>query len=179
MPNKKALADLKEEEKQARRDIILEAAITLFSTHKISNVGIRDIAKEAGISPALIYRYFDDRDSLFLAVFHKKSEEMILTITESLEESSYTPPEMVGREFVMYLLDNDLFFQMMTYFMLDRDYNDNVVSKLNQTVREILKAFDHYFKHTDVAYKENLRMYSHYFYAVLKGYMISFMYSLW
>ncbi|MFA1819212.1 TetR/AcrR family transcriptional regulator [Virgibacillus oceani] len=111
MDNKKTLAELKKEEKQARRNIILDAAITLFSTHKISYVGIRDIAKEAGISPAFIYRYFDDRDSLFVAVFHKKREEMILTITESLEESSYTSPETVGRKFVTYLLDNDLFFK--------------------------------------------------------------------
>jgi len=174
MLNKKTLAELKKEEKQARREIILHAAITLFSTHKISNVGIRDIAKEAGVSPALIYRYFDDRDSLFLAVFHKKSEEMIITITESLEKSSYTTPEIVGREFVTYLLDNDLFFQMMTYFMLDRDYNDNVVSKLNQTVREILKVFDRAFEHTDVVNQENMRMYSHAFFASLNGIMITF-----
>jgi AcrR family transcriptional regulator len=174
MPNKKTLAELKEAEKQARRDIILEAAITLFSTHKISNVGIRDIAKEAGISPALIYRYFDDRDSLFLAVFHKKSEEMIVSITESLEKNSHTTPETVGKEFVTYLLDNELFFQMMTYFMLDRDYSEKVVNKLNQMIREIMKVFDRSFQDTAIANKENIRMYSHALFAALNGIMITF-----
>lgn len=174
MINRKTLAQLKEEEKNARKEIILSAAISLFSTHNISKVGMRDIAKEAGISPALIYRYFDDRDSLFLAIFYKKSEEMIVNISKSLENNSYAAPETVGKEFVNYLLDNDLFFQMMTYFMLDRNYNEKVIERLNDMVRKIMKVFDYSFKETDVADHENIRLYSHAFFAALNGIMITF-----
>ncbi|OAO77506.1 helix-turn-helix domain-containing protein [Geobacillus sp. FSL K6-0789] len=69
MDKKLTFHDLKEQEREARKQLIIDAAIRLFSQKSISNVGMRDIAKEAGISPALIYRYFKDRDDLFVTAF--------------------------------------------------------------------------------------------------------------
>ena len=45
---------------------ILEAARRLFSHDSYDNVGIRDIATEAGVDSALISRYFGSKEGLFL-----------------------------------------------------------------------------------------------------------------
>src|SRR5690625_5129766 len=68
---------LQEAERETRKQLILTAALTLFGEKQISKVGMRDIAGEAGISPALIYRHFEDQDELFIEAFVKKSKEMI------------------------------------------------------------------------------------------------------
>ncbi|MCA1785308.1 MAG: TetR/AcrR family transcriptional regulator, partial [Desulfobacteraceae bacterium] len=51
-------AELKEKEKQARKQIVIESALALFAKKPFYEVGMREVADEAGISPATIYRYF-------------------------------------------------------------------------------------------------------------------------
>ena len=47
------------------RTAILEAAQRLFSSRGYSETGVRDIAAEAGVNPALISRYFGSKLQLF------------------------------------------------------------------------------------------------------------------
>ncbi|HMK33906.1 MAG TPA: helix-turn-helix domain-containing protein, partial [Desulfomonilaceae bacterium] len=60
------LTKLRKKERETRRDLIIDAAIRLFATTPFDRVGMRDIASEAGLSPASIYRYFSNRDDLFV-----------------------------------------------------------------------------------------------------------------
>jgi len=55
---KSTLTKLRERERQARRNLIIDAAIKLFAAKPFKQVGMRDIAAEAGLSPASIYRIF-------------------------------------------------------------------------------------------------------------------------
>ena len=66
---KNTFADLKANEKKARQDVIIDAAERVFAVKPFSKVSIRDIAREAGISHASIYRYFPDQQSLFVEAF--------------------------------------------------------------------------------------------------------------
>ena len=50
------------------RDSILEAARERFSRHSYEDVGVRQIASDAGVDAALISRYFGSKDDLFAAV---------------------------------------------------------------------------------------------------------------
>jgi AcrR family transcriptional regulator len=50
------------------RKRILEAAQTRFCQHSYEQVGVRDIAAEAGIDAALINRYFGTKEALFAQV---------------------------------------------------------------------------------------------------------------
>lgn len=173
--NKKStLEQLREEERYARKELIMNAAILLFSTNSISNVGMRDIAKEAGISAALIYRHFKDRDTLFLDIFLKKSEELISNFKQVIAKNPNISPEIVGKEFVSYLLSNDLFFRMMTHFMLDRSIDRDHIERLNDMIRQILKIFDQTFANVGLSEKEDIRLYSHAFFAALNGVIITF-----
>lgn len=55
-------------EPDARRDEILRAAARAFATRPYAEVQVRDIARDAGASRALINHYFGDKRGLFLAV---------------------------------------------------------------------------------------------------------------
>ena len=87
------IKDLQEAEREARKQLILSATLVLFGEKQISKVSMRDIAKEAGISAALIYRHFKDRDELFIEAFVQKSKEMIAAF-----ETTITNQQIVSIE---------------------------------------------------------------------------------
>jgi AcrR family transcriptional regulator len=169
---KLTLSDLKRQERDARRQLILDAAMELFSSRSISNVGIRDIAKKAGISPALIYRHFEDRDELFVEAFFKKNEEIITIFERMIEEKEDVTTEKIGESFVRFLMDNDDFFQMMTHFMLDSVMRDDAIEQFNHNMRRLLAGFDSAFESSGIS--EEVRLHSHAFFASLNGVMITF-----
>jgi AcrR family transcriptional regulator len=164
--------ELKELEREARKQLIIDAAIRLFSQKSISNVSIRDIAKEAGISPALIYRYFEDRDDLFVASFLRKFEEMLTQFEEELQAADTISPEKVGQKFVNFLIENDLFFRMMTHFMLDTSIKEDSMETLNKSIKQVLELFDQAFQ--SIGYQEQIRLHSHAFFAALNGVLITY-----
>ncbi len=57
-----------------RRDVILDSAEALFCVHGFHGVTIREVAKEAGVDPALLNYYFTSKRGLFDAVFLRKAD---------------------------------------------------------------------------------------------------------
>ena len=49
------------------RDTILVAARERFSRHSYDDVGVRDVAGDAGVDASLISRYFGSKEDLFAA----------------------------------------------------------------------------------------------------------------
>ncbi len=54
-----------------RRSAILAVAVRVFAEHGFSKAKIEWIADEAGVSPALVYRHFPSKISLFRAVLRR------------------------------------------------------------------------------------------------------------
>lgn len=52
---------------------ILDAAEYLFSRHGLYGVTLRDVAKRVGIHTTLVHYYFDDKKTLFEAVFARRA----------------------------------------------------------------------------------------------------------
>lgn len=50
-----------------RRARIVAAATRLFAEHGFDGVSLRQVAREAGVDPALVHHYFESKDSLFSA----------------------------------------------------------------------------------------------------------------
>ena len=59
---------------KVRKNLIIDASIRLFSKMLFDKVGMRDIAAEADISPASIYRYFSNRDDLFAEALWREGQ---------------------------------------------------------------------------------------------------------
>lgn len=62
----------------ATRETILTAARERFLMESYDNVGLRDIAGDAGVDVALIGRYFGGKEKLFLEVVQKDPDEPVV-----------------------------------------------------------------------------------------------------
>ena len=58
----------KEMKRKQKQEDIINTAEKLFFSNGYDDVSMNDIAKEAGMSKATLYLYFDNKDSLFFAV---------------------------------------------------------------------------------------------------------------
>src|SRR6185295_3199899 len=59
----------------AMRESLYTAAVGLISERGFEETTLRDIAKRAGVSPALLYRYFPSKRAVVLALYDELSRE--------------------------------------------------------------------------------------------------------
>jgi AcrR family transcriptional regulator len=59
-----------------RRSQLLELGAQLFARHSYAELSMADIAREAGISKALLYPYFPSKQELFVATLQAAAEEV-------------------------------------------------------------------------------------------------------
>ncbi|MFV1873749.1 MAG: TetR family transcriptional regulator [Oleiphilus sp.] len=65
------------EQKALRRQQILQATEKRFRTSAYEEVNLNHIAKDVGITKAALYRYFRNKETLFLALFVESLEALI------------------------------------------------------------------------------------------------------
>jgi AcrR family transcriptional regulator len=63
----------KAEQRAETLEQILDAAEYLFSKHGLHGVTLRDVAQRTGVHTTLMHYYFDDKKSLFEAVFARRA----------------------------------------------------------------------------------------------------------
>ncbi len=66
-------APTKAERRAETTEQILDAAEFLFSQHGLYGVTLKDVAKQVGVHHTLLNYYFDDKQSLFNAVFARRA----------------------------------------------------------------------------------------------------------
>jgi len=169
---KNTFAELKNNEKRVRQGVIVEAAQRVFALKPFNKVSIRDIALEAGISHASIYRYFPDQQALFVEAFLHGAEEITAILDGIIKNSKKKPIEKVADAYLTYLIDNDQYFRMMTHFMLDGSLSADMVKRLNASERRLFDKFDTLFRKANMP--EPVRPLSHAFFAALNGVLITF-----
>ncbi|WP_376793721.1 TetR/AcrR family transcriptional regulator [Thermogemmatispora sp.] len=76
-------------EGEDRREQIIEAALRVFARKGFARATNKDIAREAGITPGLIYYYFADKEALLKAVIESRSP---LRLFEELEPTQWDSP---------------------------------------------------------------------------------------
>jgi AcrR family transcriptional regulator len=76
MVERMAGASFKRLEVDQRRRQLLEVGADLFARHAYDELSMRKIAQAAGISHALLYRYFPTKQSYFRAALEQAAEEL-------------------------------------------------------------------------------------------------------
>jgi AcrR family transcriptional regulator len=59
-----------------RRDLIVEAAGRLFGEHGYDGTRLDDVAAAAGVTKPVLYRHFDDKTALYLALLARHREDL-------------------------------------------------------------------------------------------------------
>src|SRR5690606_27434585 len=70
----------RQESKELTRKALLRAALKLLSRHSFDSISLREVTREAGVSPTAFYRHFDDMEELGLVLV----EESFGTLREML-----------------------------------------------------------------------------------------------
>ncbi len=124
MGNRITFKELREEERENKKALLIDVAIELFEKRSFYKIGMRDIARKAGISAAAIYRYFPSRDDILVEAIvrnldsvEKKLKKMVVEGNPSLEEIA-----IAGAD---YLLENQAISIMLGHFMLKETINSN------------------------------------------------------
>lgn len=107
---------------EERREKIIAACMELFSRKGFAATTTRDIGRAAGISEALIYSYFKDKQDLYDAIIEEKMKEA---------EPLYYPSEAVEKKddlevfrtivgnFVRRLSEDDSFLRLLLFSALE------------------------------------------------------------
>jgi AcrR family transcriptional regulator len=69
---------------EERRAGILDAAVQVFSARGYHSSSIDDIAREAGISKALIYEHFESKQGLYADLLERKANELFERLAAAL-----------------------------------------------------------------------------------------------
>jgi len=81
----------------ATKASLLDAAASLFAERGFDRTTVRDIAREAGVNQALLFRYFGSKEALFEEVIARGGREHIAT----------TPPERLFSATLRSMLEAD------------------------------------------------------------------------
>ena len=162
---------LRKEERETRKNLIIDAAMDLFSQKDFHKIGMRDIAKRAGISAAAIYRYFPSRDDVFVEALVRHMK-MVEDMFEKNVEAGRTSLEELAMGSVEYLLENESVFQMMGHFMVTGQIQPKALERYNAMQRNFLDILERVNNQTDIA--NNNRLVTHAIYASVTGVVMAF-----
>ena len=172
MDNKSKFLKLKEGEREARREILIEATLELFGKKPFDEIGVRDIAAAVGVSPASMYRYFPSREDLFVEAFIKDLREMEKWLGNLLESNEELTLEEFSESLIRYLIDREPTFQMMSYLMIKGSMTPDLLRKYNGVQRAMLNKFEKVLQRNGIACAD--RIHAHAFYASLNGILMTF-----
>lgn len=171
MPDKSTFMRMREDEREIRKTLIINAAMILFERMPFQDIGMRDIAAEAGVSAASIYRYFPSRDDLFAEALIRDMIIVEQRFEKRMEDQSASIEEFAV-ELIDYLIDNEQTYQMMCYFLTKIDMETHIVNRFNTVSRYFLDILDQVMVKAGV--EKNIRYYSHTLFSSLTGIVMAF-----
>jgi AcrR family transcriptional regulator len=166
-------SSLRERERKNRIDLILDAAERIFSKTPFTDISMRQIAEEAGCSPASIYRYFNDQEMLFMEAYMRRSKDLLKDLQTIINECSEGILERVAFHYADYHMQRIIYFEMMVHFMLHYSLkNPESLRKLNTMERAMVDVFETAIAKSKVT--GNTRYLAHMFFGSLNGVLITF-----
>ncbi|PIE74576.1 MAG: hypothetical protein CSA18_04305 [Deltaproteobacteria bacterium] len=146
MAKKNVLQQLKEEEKQKKKDLIIDTAVSLFSNKSPGEIHLKDISGELGISAPTIYQYFESRDSLFVEIFTREILKLAKYVEEKMEKENEKSLEAIIRFSVGYLIENEGCFQILNYFLVKRNISPDILRRARNSISNFIKIIEEGFK---------------------------------
>lgn len=166
------LAEIKQQERETRRRLILAAAQALFARKDFKTVTVREIARTAGVSIGTIYNYYENLDELFLDVFVDGVKEIISILDKERTGDRPCSLDRLCEVYIGYLNDNMTFYQMMSHFMLGGKLSDDATDRLNRCMREVIDRVAATVQ--AAAIESDTRLTAQAIFSALNGIMISY-----
>jgi AcrR family transcriptional regulator len=120
-----------------KRDRILNVAIKEFADNGFENTSIQQIAKKADISVGSIYKYFENKETMFSMVVHEgmaSLEELLMSLADSSEDI-LVKAETIIRELLKYSRKNPELIKL--YCQLTTSDNSEFLNGISQRIEAV------------------------------------------
>ena len=120
-----------------KRDRILNVAIKEFADNGFQNTSIQQIAKKAGISVGSVYKYFENKETMFSMVVHEgmsSLEGLLISLADSSEDI-LVKAEKIIRELLKYSRKNPELIKL--YCQLTTSDNSEFLNSLSQRIEAV------------------------------------------
>ena len=166
---------LKEQERDVRRNLIMDAAERVFASKSFDKVNMREIAKEAGISPGTIYTYFPDQETLFIETSMCGAEELVQLMRVVADKTNRSVEEAAGA-YIDFFMDHYEYLRMMQHCMLYGKFSsEESLERLLRVYRMLFEQIDRIVQDAKIKIPQGkLRVDSHLFFAFVNGIIFSF-----
>lgn len=113
---------------EKRRKQLLRAAITVFARSTYHGATTKNIAEEAGVTEALLYRYFASKRELFTEAVHLSSSRIVDGLEATLAQHRDAPMQAIPSCFDYYvqLLERSEDFAKMIFLVLAELDQDDI-----------------------------------------------------
>jgi AcrR family transcriptional regulator len=175
MKKKVTLEILKSQEKEARRNIIIDAAERVFATKTFDKASMREIADESGMSASSIYRFFPNQESLLVAAAARATRNFNTIFAGLLDRYTDQPEkvfDVMVNSFINFISENDSFFQMMTILMSQGNLNPESSRAIEEVMNDSLDLIENVFKKLN--FSHNTRLLSQYIFSSMMGIIVSY-----
>ncbi len=135
---------------EERKKEILESAITVFSESTYHGATTKRISEEAGVTEALIYRYFGSKRKLFIEAIDHTSSRLVRGLEGILEAHRDDPEEAISQCFEYYvdLLEQNEELAKMIFLVVSEldqeDIREVYLPYQQRALKAIAHAIDHW-----------------------------------
>lgn len=173
MEEKVTLKTLKLREKEARKDLILNAAERVFASTRVDKATMREIADDAGMTASSIYRFFPNQEAILVAAIVRTQTLFNNKLENLIDEKN--PVDSLKKAidgYIDFITENDTYFRMMTILMSHGNIGGESSTDLVDVMIDSLDVMDRIVSLLNPG--ENPRPLSRYIYSILVGISISY-----
>lgn len=126
---------------QDRHDAILDAAQRAFTENGFEGSSVADIARLAGISDGLVYRYFRNKRELLYEVLRRFYERILLDLeTQVFNHAAFSArlEALMRRHLDVFVADADLCRLFISEVRTASDYQGSPIQELNRLYTSVL-----------------------------------------
>lgn len=164
--------DLRKQEREVRRQRIMDAAEQVFAEKTFDRVNMREIAAAAGVSPATIYTYFPDQEALFIETALRGAERLRDRFDAASQGENPSPAE-TARLYIDYIMDHYECLRMSQHCLLyGRFQSSESLERIGETYRGLFERIDRVL--AGDSDDPEVRHYTHLFFAALNGILFTF-----
>jgi AcrR family transcriptional regulator len=136
MEDDKTFQKLRENERELRKQMILDSALNLFEKKSFYKTSMGDIAREVGVSASTLYSYFPSQEELFLEAFIRdlsyidtmmKNVQRANAATDTDQEAMETLADMI----LSHLMNSEATFQMISLLITEVAMPEHILKKFN------------------------------------------------
>ena len=123
---------------QDSRDEILKAAMQLFANRGFHETSMSEVAREAGVSKALIFWHFKTKEELFVAVLKRLLEPYFIDFAEEAAMDERAQIEKLVEAYLLFVRDNA---SSVRFFLAQMLHDERLSESLSDQVLKLYSGY--------------------------------------